>query len=563
MATKTRLTGWGRTAPTTATVVTVEDPGQLADLVRAAGRRGVLARGLGRSYGDAAQNAGGTVLDMTRLDRIHRVDADTGLVDVDAGISLDELMRRMLPFGLWVPVLPGTRQVTVGGAIAADVHGKNHHVAGSFGNHVRRLELLLADGTVHSLTPDDDEFWATVGGMGLTGVILRATLALHPTESAYFVVDTERTADLDELMSRLSDGDEDYTYSVAWFDSVAAGSALGRAVITRGRSASRDELPAKLRRDPLAFDAPRLGTAPAIFPSGLLNKLTVRAFNELWYRKAPARRTGEVQNITTFFHPLDVVGEWNRIYGPRGFLQYQFVVPFGAEDTFRRCVQTISASRAGVVPERAEAVRRGQPGTAVVPDARLDAGRRPAGPPRAWTGCAPRWTSWCWPPAGGCTWPRTPGSTRTRSPRMYPRLDEWRKVRDALDPPGCSPRISPGGLPLTDRRCGKSPVGAAARRDIRDRARDRRCARSTPPAAGRAGRPAVRTADRGGRPAGAGRLRGGDRRVRRAGAGHPSRGGPQGVRRRRHRLGRGRLRPARRPGAGLDRRGRRRCGSPR
>ncbi len=435
MATRTRLTGWGRTAPTTATVVTVEDPGQLADLVRAAGRRGVLARGLGRSYGDAAQNAGGTVLDMTRLDRIHRVDADTGLVDVDAGISLDALMRRMLPFGLWVPVLPGTRQVTVGGAIAADVHGKNHHVAGSFGNHVRRLELLLADGTVHSLTPDDDEFWATVGGMGLTGVILRATLALHPTESAYFVVDTERTADLDELMSRLSDGDEDYTYSVAWFDSVAAGSALGRAVITRGRSASRDQLPAKLRRDPLAFAAPRLGTAPAIFPSGLLNKLTVRAFNELWYRKAPARRTGEVQNITTFFHPLDVVGEWNRIYGPRGFLQYQFVVPFGAEDTFRRCVQTISASGQVSFLNVLKRFGAANPGPLSFPmpgwTLAVDLPVRP-GLDRLCAALDELVLA-----AGGRVYLAKDSRVDPDTfARMYPRLDEWRKVRDALDPAG-------------------------------------------------------------------------------------------------------------------------------
>jgi decaprenylphospho-beta-D-ribofuranose 2-oxidase len=435
MATRTTLTGWGRTAPTAADVVAATDPAQLAEAVRAAGRRGVLARGLGRSYGDAAQNAGGTVLDMTRMNRIHRVDADAGLVEVDAGVSLNELMRRMLPFGLWVPVLPGTRQVTVGGAIAADVHGKNHHVAGSFGNHVRRMELLLADGTVRSLTPEDDEFWATVGGMGLSGVILRATLALQHTESAYFVVDTERTADLDGLMSRLSTGDEDYPYSVAWFDSVAGGAALGRAVITRGRPATREALPARLRRDPLAFSAPRFGTAPAIFPSGLLNKLTVRAFNEFWYRKAPARRTGEIQNITMFFHPLDIVGEWNRIYGPRGFLQYQFVVPFGAEEAFRRCVQTISASGHVSFLNVLKRLGAANPGPLSFP--------------------MPGWTLAVDLPvrrgldrlcaeldelvlaAGGRVYlakdSRVDADTFAR---MYPRLDEWRKVRDALDPTG-------------------------------------------------------------------------------------------------------------------------------
>src|SRR2546423_5985683 len=211
------LSGWGRTAPSTARVLTDPTPASIQQAVRDAGERGVIARGLGRSYGDPAQNAGGTVLDMTAMATIHSIDAGTGLVDLDAGVSLDTLMRAALPHGLWVPVLPGTRQVTIGGAIGADIHGKNHHTKGSFGNHVRSLDLVTADGSVRRLTPDgpDSElFWATVGGMGLTGVVVRATVALHRTESAYFVVDTDRTADLDELMGLLTDGSDDtYGYS--------------------------------------------------------------------------------------------------------------------------------------------------------------------------------------------------------------------------------------------------------------------------------------------------------------------------------------------------------------
>ena len=217
------LTGWGRTAPSAAMVLIDPTPESIVDAVRGAGPRGVLARGLGRAYGDAAQNAGGVVVDMTGLARIHSVDADSGIVDVDAGVSLDTLMRRTLPFGLWVPVLPGTRQVTVGGAIAADIHGKNHHTQGSFGNHVLSMDVVTADGEVRTLTPDGTEselFWATVGGMGLTGIVIRARVQLKPTETAYFVVDTERATDLDDLMARLSRNDDDYTYSVAWFDSV-------------------------------------------------------------------------------------------------------------------------------------------------------------------------------------------------------------------------------------------------------------------------------------------------------------------------------------------------------
>jgi decaprenylphospho-beta-D-ribofuranose 2-oxidase len=307
--------------------------------------RGVLARGLGRSYGDAAQNAGGVVLDMTTLARIHSIDADAGEVRLDAGVSLDLLMRTALAFGLWVPVLPGTRQVTVGGAIAADVHGKNHHVAGSFGSHVRSMDLVTADGRLHSLTPDGEEadlFWATVGGMGLTGVIVAATLRLNRVETAYFVVDTERATDIDDLMARLSANDSQ-PYSVAWFDSIARGSSLGRAVITRGHSARLDELPAKRRSGALRLDAPNLGRVP-VAPPRLVNRLSGRAFNEVWFRKAPKIRIGEIQNITTFFHPLDIVADWNRVYGPRGFCQYQFVVPFGAEAVFRRAVEMIAAS---------------------------------------------------------------------------------------------------------------------------------------------------------------------------------------------------------------------------
>ena len=432
------LTGWGRTAPTVASVVAASSAVQLADALQAAGPRGVIPRGLGRSYGDAAQNAGGTVLDMTTLRRVHSVDADTGLVDTDAGVSLDELMQRTLPFGLWIPVLPGTRQVTVGGAIAADVHGKNHHVHGSFGNHVRSLELLLADGTVQTLTPDGDtaaEFWATVGGMGLTGVILRARIQLAPVETAYFSVDTERTANLDELMIKLAEGDDRHTYSVAWFDSVSRGDSLGRAVITRGRSARVDELPLKLRRAPLASDAPRLGTAPPVFPGGLLNRVSVGAFNELWYRKAPRERRGEIQNITTFFHPLDIVGEWNRVYGPRGFLQYQFVVPFGAEDAVREAVEAISAS--GHVSflnvlKRFGAANPGplsfpMPGWTLAVDM----------PVRAGLGRLCDELDELVLAAGGRIYlakdSRVDAATLAR---MYPRLDEWRKVRDALDPDG-------------------------------------------------------------------------------------------------------------------------------
>jgi len=185
------LNGWARTAPSTAEVLRTPDVGVIADAVANAGARGVIARGLGRSYGDPAQNAVGLVIDMTAVQRIHSIDDGSGLVDIDAGVSLEQLMKAARPFGLWVPVLPGTRQVTVGGAIASDIHGKNHHSAGSFGNHVVSMDLLTADGRIRTLTPDGEDsavFWATVGGCGLTGIIVRATIRMTRTETAHFIV---------------------------------------------------------------------------------------------------------------------------------------------------------------------------------------------------------------------------------------------------------------------------------------------------------------------------------------------------------------------------------------
>ncbi|HXL62433.1 MAG TPA: FAD-binding oxidoreductase [Mycobacterium sp.] len=345
-----RLTGWGRTAPSVAQVLSTPDQEVIAKAVaRAAdgGTRGVIARGLGRSYGDNAQNGGGLVIDMTGLNRIHSINSDDGLVDVDAGVNLDQLMRAALPLGLWVPVLPGTRQVTVGGAIACDIHGKNHHSAGSFGDHVRSIELLTADGDVRQLTPDGPEselFWATVGGNGLTGIILRATIEMTPTETAYFIADGDVTASLDETIALHSDGSEaNYTYSSAWFDAISAPPKLGRAAMSRGALARLDQLPKKLQRDPLKFEAPQLLTFPDIFPNGLANKYTFVPIGELWYRKSGTYR-GKIQNLTQFYHPLDMFGEWNRGYGKAGFAQYQFVVPTSAVDEFKSIIADIQKS---------------------------------------------------------------------------------------------------------------------------------------------------------------------------------------------------------------------------
>jgi decaprenylphospho-beta-D-ribofuranose 2-oxidase len=357
-----RLTGWGRLAPTVARLAEPARPQDVAGLLGAVSGRGLIARGLGRSYNNAAQNDGGLVISTARLNKIISLDSQTGLATCESGVSLEQLMVAGLPHGWFVPVSPGTRQVTIGGAIAADVHGKNHHVAGSFGQHVRWLDLLLADGAERRVTPaaEPDLFWATAGGMGLTGVILRAEIQLKRVETARIRVDTVRTADLDEAMAYLKATDEQFGYTVAWLDCLATGANLGRSVITSGDFAAVDELPPAERRDPLAFrPAARIGAPPGC-PPGLINRYTVAVANEAWYRRAPRRREGEIQSIGKFFHPLDGIRNWNRVYGPAGFRQYQYAVPVGQEAAVRQSVEMISSARA---PSFVTVLKRFGPGS--------------------------------------------------------------------------------------------------------------------------------------------------------------------------------------------------------
>jgi decaprenylphospho-beta-D-ribofuranose 2-oxidase len=378
------------------------------------------------------------VIVMTGLNRVRSLDAGTGIVVCEAGVSLDQLMRIALPAGWFVPVSPGTRQVTIGGAIAADVHGKNHHRAGSFARHVRWFDLLLPDGREQRVTPDADAelFWATAGGMGLTGIITRAEVQLAKVQTARVRVDTVRTADLDEAMACLTEADVRYGYTVAWLDCLATGAHLGRSVVTSGDFAAVSDLPVRARRNPLAFSPTARLRAPNVCPPGLVNRYTVALANEAWYRKAPRQREGEIQSIGAFFHPLDGIRNWNTVYGPGGFRQYQFVVPFGAETTLRRILERISAGRA---PSFVTVLKRFGPGD----DGYL-------------TFPMPGWTLALDFPA------RTPGlhgllqrldqdvltaggrvylaKDSRVSPEvladMYPRLGDFRKLRGELDPAG-------------------------------------------------------------------------------------------------------------------------------
>ncbi|GAB4583810.1 FAD-binding protein [Nocardia sp. IFM 10818] len=431
------LSGWGRTASSVAQVLSTPDLDTVAQAIGRAGSRGVIARGLGRSYGDPAQNGGGLVIDMTAFHRIHDIDPGSGVVDVDAGVSLDALMRSVLPHGLWVPVLPGTRQVTVGGAIASDIHGKNHHSHGSFGNHVLSMDLLTADGTLRTLTPqgaEADLFWATVGGMGLTGIIVRARVRMKHTETAYFIVDNDRTDNLDETMELLTGGSDDgYEYSMSVPDTISTGPKLGRAGFSRGSLATLDQLPPKLRREPLKFDAPQLFTVPDIFPNGMVNNLTTRIAAEAAHRVYPRRARGRIQNLTQFYHPLDLLGEWNRAYGRRGFLQYQFSMPFGAEQQLADAVRAIARSghrsflnvfkRMG--PANAAPLSWPHPGFMLSLDFPLKPGLGDF--------CAELDRRVL--DAGGRLYFAKDSRTTPEMIRaMYPRLEEWRRIRDSADP---------------------------------------------------------------------------------------------------------------------------------
>src|ERR1700722_6179878 len=427
----TELTGWGRIAPSTAQLAEPADPAQVAGLLAGAPSRGAIARGLGRSYNNAAQCGGGLVIGTTAMNRILSLDTGTGLAVCEAGASLEQLMVAGLPSGWFVPVSPGTRQVTVGGAIAADVHGKNHHAAGSFAQHVPWFDLLLPDGRQCRVTPGDDPrlFWATAGGMGLTGIILAAAVQLTPVQTSRVRVDTVRTADVDETMACLSGTDDRYGYTVAWTDWLARGASLGRSVITSGDFAAPGDLGPKDRGGPLGLPRPGRvpGRAAGPGPARAAHRRVVPPGPEQagggdpGHRRVlpPARRDQELEPRVRpgGLPPVPV----------RGAVRPGAGGPPGAGADQRRA--------GSLVRDRAQAVRPGRPRIPVLPDAGLDAGaglpggprgprrgarpagRRPAGrrgPGRPGQGLpgAARGVRRDVPPAGGV--PQTPRRARPR-----------------------------------------------------------------------------------------------------------------------------------------------------
>lgn len=341
-----KLAGWGRMHPGECRVFRPEKRRSLISAFLADDGGTICPRGLGRSYGDAAVNTGARVLDTSRQDRILAFDDARGVVECEAGTSLATLIEAFLPRGHFLPVSPGTKFVTVGGAIANDIHGKNHHAAGSFGQFVEELTLLTPAGEELVCSPEQhrDIFWATVGGVGLTGLILSAKVRLQPVSSAWISVDYHKSRDLDDALATMAESDDRYTYSVAWVDCLASGASLGRSVLMRGNHATPAQLSGARAADPFHVRKPFPKAVPFDFPGFVLNPLSIRAFNETFYA---THRTvdGKIVDYDSYFYPLDGIHHWNRMYGKQGFAQYQATLPPESKQGLVKVLEKLSSAR--------------------------------------------------------------------------------------------------------------------------------------------------------------------------------------------------------------------------
>jgi FAD/FMN-containing dehydrogenase len=333
----TRLEGWGR-------VPTVEGRERLGESLAEVCRAATLTRGLGRSYGDASLPARpGALVAGTRLgDRVLAFDRASGVLRAEAGFRLEQLERLTRPAGWVSPVVPGTRYVTLGGMVASDVHGKNHHVAGCIGAHVRALRMQLADGRELEIGPEREPelFAATIGGMGLTGHILEVELALLAVARPWIVTEEETAPDLATLVAALRAASRSWPYTVAWVDGLARGRNLGRGVLIKGRWAAADEAPADL---PARSPADASIAVPFDLPGWVLGPWSVRAFDEIYYRLHRWRPRRGLVHPDGFFYPLDALLHWNRLYGAQGLVQHQCVLPVdGDEGIITRYFETLT-----------------------------------------------------------------------------------------------------------------------------------------------------------------------------------------------------------------------------
>ena len=339
-----QLSGWGRFPRMNGTISAPRDAAGVAAML---GRGPLIARGMGRAYGDSA--IASTAISTRNLNRMIAFDAETGQLVAESGVTLGEIIAAFLPRGWFMSVTPGTQFVSLGGAIAADVHGKNHHSEGSFGTFVDWIDLMGADGTVLrcSRTENPELFAWTIGGMGLTGIILRTAIRLKPVQSGWIRQATIPARNLDEALAAFEDT-YSATYSMAWIDCAATGSKKGRSIVMNGEHAGRRELPADLRMKP--FETPSHGSksVPFNFPGFALNPWSVRLFNEAYYQTGARKPSHDLVGWGPFFYPLDAVRNWNRIYGRKGFMQFQCVVPLESHaEGLREILGAITRSGAG------------------------------------------------------------------------------------------------------------------------------------------------------------------------------------------------------------------------
>jgi len=327
------LSGWGNVRPGWCDVVVPTSSDELRSAIVDAAPNRWISRGLGRSYGDSAVNSPGLVIDHTNQSGVIDIDVNNRTVRVQAGLSFAALIDQILPRGLFLPVSPGTKFVTVGGAIAADIHGKNHHRDLSIGTHVVELNLLVASGEVIACGPTTNQnlFWATIGGMGLTGAIVDATIRCISVTSAQVRVQSHRTSGLEETLDLLHQTADSHRYSVSWIDALASSHQLGRGWVLAGEHADARELPASLQENPFHLPTRPTRSVPVHFPGWVLNRWSCGLFNERVYRRGIVK--GNLVDLESFFYPLDSVHHWNRIYGRRGFIQYQALFPFESANT--------------------------------------------------------------------------------------------------------------------------------------------------------------------------------------------------------------------------------------
>jgi decaprenylphospho-beta-D-ribofuranose 2-oxidase len=413
-----QIAGWGGGPPAPVMLSSPATVDQLQDAVSSA----TIARGMGRSYGDAAQLRDGVVIDMTRLDAVE-LDADRGEVTAQAGATLGALLALLEPAGWVLPVVPGTQHVTVAGAIASDIHGKNHATAGTFGSHVSELGLLTASGEVLTLTPVDDLFGATLGGMGLTGIIVWARVRLRRLPRASLTVDTDRVQSLDEALTIL-DGPGG-VHRVAWLDLLSRRPVRG--IVTRADPASVDS------GDARTTVVARLAV-PSRWRRNALTPGLVRRFNELRFHRSPRRARGQIESFGAHMFPLDALDAWPRLYGPGGFVQYQLVVPRGQEQALQELLGQLRRSR---VPCYLAVLKDFGPANGAPLSFPLLGWTLALDLPRSAPGLEPllRCFDELVAGAGGRVYLAKDGRLEADVlAAMYPRLPEWRAIRDLTDP---------------------------------------------------------------------------------------------------------------------------------